>query len=79
MPCAPSPPSTFCQEKVTTSSLSNGSGCANAADVASQMVRPARSVAIQSPSGTRTPDVVPFQVKTTSLAMSTAARSGSSP
>ena len=28
------------------------------------MVRPSRSSAIQSPSGTRTPEVVPFQVNT---------------
>ena len=35
------------------------------------MVRPARSAAIQSAFGTRTPDVVPFQVNTTSLAGST--------
>ena len=67
MPCAASPPSTFCQEKVTTSSLAQSSGCAKQADVASQMVRPSRSAAIQSAFGTRTPEVVPFQVKTTSL------------
>ena len=30
-PCAPSPPSTFCQEKVTTSSLSQSRSCAKAA------------------------------------------------
>ena len=40
MPCAPSPPSTFCQEKVVTSSLSQGRSIAKAAEVASQMVRP---------------------------------------
>ena len=40
MPCAPSPPSAFCQEKVTTSSLGQSSSCANAAEVASQIVRP---------------------------------------
>ena len=66
MPCAASPPSTFCQEKVTTSSLAQSSACAKAAEVASQIVRPLRSAAIQSPFGTRTPEVVPFQVKTTS-------------
>ena len=71
MPCAASPPSAFCQEKVTTSSLGKSSGCANAAEVASQMVRPLRSAAIQSAFGTRTPEVVPFQVNTTSLAGST--------
>ncbi len=43
------------------------------------MVSPSRSSLIQSPLGTRTPEVVPFQVKMTSLAGSTAARSGSSP
>ena len=43
------------------------------------MVRPLRSAAIQSPFGTRTPEVVPFQVKTTSESKSTFARSGSSP
>ena len=48
-------------------------------EVASQIVSPSRSAGIQSPSGTRTPDVVPFQVKTTSRSKSTFARSGSSP
>ena len=52
---------------------------ANAAEVASQIVRPSRSSAIQSPSGTRTPEVVPFQAKTTSRSQSTWARSGSLP
>ena len=46
MPCAASPPMTFCQEKVVTSSLSHGRSCAKAADVASQSVRPARSAGI---------------------------------
>ena len=67
MPCAASPPSAFCQEKVTTSSFAQSSACAKQAEVASQIVRPARSAAIQSPFGTRTPEVVPFQVKTTSV------------
>ena len=66
MPCAASPPSAFCQEKVTTSSFAQSSGCAKQAEVASQMVRPCRSAAIQSAFGTRTPEVVPFQVNTTS-------------
>ena len=66
MPCAASPPSAFCQEKVATSSLAQSRSCAKAAEVASQIVRPLRSAAIQSASGTRTPEVVPFQVKTTS-------------
>ena len=33
MPCAPSPPSAFCQEKVATSSFGQCRRCANAADV----------------------------------------------
>ncbi len=79
MPCAASPPSAFCQEKVTTSSLAQSSFCANAAEVASQMVRPSRSALIQSALGTRTPEVVPFQVKTMSDAGSALERSGISP
>jgi hypothetical protein len=79
MPWAASPPSAFCHEKVTTSSLPQSRSWANAAEVASQMVRPSRSALIQSASGTRTPEVVPFQVKTTSEAGSTFARSGISP
>ena len=79
MPWPPSPPSTFCQDQVTTSSLFQGRDMANAAEVASQMVSPWRSGLIQSPFGTRTPDVVPFQVKTMSLAGSALARSGISP
>jgi hypothetical protein len=39
---------------------------AKAAEVASHMLRPVRSAAIQSALGTRTPLVVPFQVKTMS-------------
>jgi hypothetical protein len=46
--------------------------CAKAAEVASQIVRPARSAGIASPFGTRTPEVVPFQVKTTSRSKSSA-------
>src|SRR5690554_1472161 len=65
-PWAPSPPSTFCQLKVITSSFSQGISMANTAEVASQMVKPCRSAAIQSPLGTFTPEVVPFQVKITS-------------
>ena len=49
---------------------------AKAAEVASQMVSPSRSAAIQSPSGTRTPEVVPFQVNTTSRAGSTCVEVG---
>jgi len=73
MPCAASPPKTFCHEKVATSSLGQSSRWAKAAEVASQIASPARSAAIQSPLATRTPDVVPFQVKTTSLDQSTLA------
>src|ERR1043165_8262119 len=79
MPCAASPPSDFCHEKVTTSSLAQSSGCAKAAEVASQIVTPSRSAAIQSAFGTRTPEVVPFQVITTSDVGSTFDRSGSAP
>jgi hypothetical protein len=79
MPCCASPPSAFCQEKVTTSSLSHGRSMAKAAEVASHSVRPWRSAAIQPPSGTRTPEVVPFQQNTTSRAKSTWPRSGRSP
>ncbi len=61
MPCAASPPSTFCHDHVTTSSLSHGISMAKTAEVASQNARPWRSAAIHSPLGTRTPDVVPFQ------------------
>ncbi len=71
MPWAASPPIVFCQDQVTTSSFSQGRSMAKAADVASQIVRPRRLGAIQSASGTRTPDVVPFQVKTTSRSPST--------
>jgi hypothetical protein len=49
---------------VTTSNFGQSSLWAKAAEVASQIVKPLRSAAIQSPLGTRTPDVVPFQVKT---------------
>src|SRR3954467_9580521 len=79
MPCAASPPSAFCQEKVTTSSLAQSRACAKAAEVASQIVMPSRVALIQSAFGTRTPDVVPFQVNTTSDFGSTVARSGSFP
>jgi len=52
---------------------------ANTALVASAKHSPSRSAAIQSPFGTRTPEVVPFQVKATSFDQSTCERSGSSP
>src|SRR6186997_492022 len=79
MPWAASPPSAFCQEKVTTSSLPQSSFCAKQAEVASQIVRPSRSALIQSALGTRAPEVVPFQVNTTSEAGSTLVRSGNWP
>src|SRR3546814_8353719 len=78
MPCAASPPSTFCQDQVTTSSFCHGRSMAKAAEVASQRVRPSRPSAIQSPEGTLTPEVVPFQVNTTSREKSTCPRSGRS-
>lgn len=53
--------------------------CAKAAEVASQIVRPSRLALIQSAFGTRTPEVVPFQVKTMSVAGSAFDRSGISP
>ena len=74
-----SPPSAFWKLKVTTSSLSHGKAMAKAAEVASQMASPSRSSAIQSASGTRTPEVVPFHGNTTSLDQSAWLRSGSSP
>ena len=52
---------------------------ANTADVASQMDRPSLSSGIQSALGIQTPEVVPFQVKTTSLLKFTLVKSGSSP
>ena len=79
IPCAASPPSTFCQDQVTTSSFAQGNGMAKAAEVASQIASPCRPAAIQSASLIRTPEVVPFHGNTTSCAGSTAARSGSSP
>ena len=79
IPCAASPPMTFCQEYVTTSSFSHGRSTAKTADVASQMVRPVRSAAIHSPSGTFTPEVVPFHAKTTSRSPLIEDKSGSSP
>src|ERR1051325_3291042 len=79
MPCAASPPSAFCQDQVTTSSFDQSSFCAKQAEVASQIVNPSRSALIQSAFGTRTPEVVPFQVNTTSELKSTLARSGNSP
>ena len=47
---------------------------ANTAEVASQRMRPGRSSVIQSPFGTRTPEVVPFQGKRMSRSGSPTAR-----
>ena len=52
---------------------------AKAAEVASQIVSPSRSAAIQSPFGTRTPEVVPFQQNTTSREKSAWERSANAP
>ena len=43
------------------------------------MVMPSRSAEMKSAFGTRTPEVVPFQVKTKSASARTLLRSGSSP
>ena len=59
--------------------MSQGRCCAKAAEVASQIVRPLRSAGIASPFGKRTPDVVPFQVKTTSWSKSSVEKSTISP
>merc|ERR1719378_1372698 len=79
MPWAPSEPRAFCQLQVTTSSLDHSTSIANTAEVASHRVRPSRSAGIQSALGTRTPEVVPFQVNTASDLPSYLVRSGSSP
>ena len=79
MPCAASPPSTFCQDQVTTSSLCQGRSIAKAAEVASQIASPSRASLMKAASGSRTPEVVPFQTNTTSRSGATAPRSGSRP
>ena len=79
IPCAASPPMTFCQEKVTTSSFVQSRSCANAAEVASQITIRSGLSAIQSAFGTRAPEVVPFQVKTRSASARVCERSGSAP
>ena len=76
IPCCASPPRTFCHENVVTSSLFHEISIANTADVASHKVSPSLSPLIQSPFGTLTPAVVPFQVKITSLLKSTLLISG---
>ena len=75
MPCAPSPPSTFCHEKVVTSSFAQSISIAKAAEVASQMVRPLRLAGMALALGMRQPEVVPFHVNTTSRSKSTVVRS----
>ena len=79
MPCAASPPSTFCQDQVTTSNFAQGKSIAKAALVASQIASPSRSALMKSALVRRTPLVVPFQTKTVSRAGSTEPRSGSLP
>ena len=51
----PRRPAPSARRRCATSILSHGRSYANAAEVASAMVSPSRSSAIQSPSGTRTP------------------------
>ena len=63
IPCPPSPPKHFCQEKVVTSSLRQSISIAKAADVASQIVNPFLFSGIQSKLGTLTPPVVPLKLK----------------
>ena len=63
IPCAASPPKTFCQLNVVASSLEQSKSCAKTADVASHKVTPSLLSGIQSAFGTLAPDVVPFQVK----------------
>ena len=67
IPCCASPPRTFCQENVTTSNFFQGKLIASTAEVASHKVNPSLVSGIQLPLGTLTPEVVPFQVKTTSF------------
>jgi hypothetical protein len=67
------------EQKTYSSTAKAEAEWAKAAEVASQIVSPSRSAEMKSASGTRTPEVVPFQVKTRSAAGSTRDRSGSSP
>jgi hypothetical protein len=75
-PCAPSPPSAFCHEKVVTSQQDQGRGMAYTALVASTSVRPLRSLGMAASCGMLTPEVVPFHVIITSQSKSTRERSG---
>jgi len=52
---------------------------AKAAEVASHIVKPSREFFIQSPLGTLTPAVVPFQLNTTSLLKSRLFKLGNFP
>jgi len=52
---------------------------ANTADVASHKIKPFLLSGIQFASGTLTPEVVPFQLKRTSLLKSTLDKSGNLP
>ena len=80
MPCAASPPNAFCQEKVTTSTFVQVDRLGKDRRGGIGEGQPATRLAgIQSPFGTRTPDVVPFQVNSTSRSKSTLPRSGSRP
>merc|ERR1719253_2321199 len=61
MPWPPSPPRTFCQEYVMTSSFfQSPMSMPKTAEVASQIVRPSRLSEIQLVLGTLTPEVVPL-------------------
>jgi len=71
MPWAASPAQCLLPGPGNDVELLPGSSMANTADVASQMTSPSRPAGIHSPSGTRTPEVVPFQAKTTSRPKST--------
>ncbi len=71
IPCAASPPKTFCHDHVITSSFFQSIGIAKTDDVASHIVRPFRSSFIQLASGRHTPELVPFHVNTISLLKST--------
>ena len=79
MPCWASEPITFCQLYVVASSFAQSISMAKMALVASLIVTPSRSFASHSVSGIFAPEVVPFQVKTTSLSCGMDARSGISP
>ena len=62
-----------------TSNFAKSISIANTADVASHMTKPFLSSGIQFASGTRTPEVVPFQLNKTSLLKSIFDKSGNKP